>query len=65
VRKLIADAHAHFLTDFHSRLMTHIVNRAVAIPYVQDVIASTTKKMMGLTPYLLSVFHTTKVATTV
>jgi hypothetical protein len=30
--KLIAETHAHFLTDFHSRLITHIVNRAVAIP---------------------------------
>jgi hypothetical protein len=32
VMKLIADAHAHFLAVFHSRLITQIVNRAVAIP---------------------------------
>ena len=35
------------------------------MPYVHDVIASITKKMIGLTPYLLRAFQTTNVATTV
>ena len=65
VMKLTAAAQAHFRTAIHSRLTTPTVNRAVDIPYVQEVMASMTKKTMGLTPYLLSAFHTTSVATTV
>ncbi len=58
----MADAHVHLRTDFQSRRTTLTVSRAVAIPYVHEVMASITKKTIGLTPYLLSVFQTTNVA---
>ncbi len=58
----MAEAQVHFRTDFHSRLTTLTVSRAVAIPYVHEVMASITKKTIGFTPYLLNVFQTTKVA---